>query len=77
MAMEFVEGVNVEQHTAKDSLLPFRKTLKVIADVAEALDFAHKADVIHRDIKPANIMLLKNGEVKVTDFGIAKAISPW
>ena len=75
MAMEFVEGVNVEQHTVKDNLLPFRKTLKVIADVAEALDFAHKADVIHRDIKPANIMLLENGEVKVTDFGIAKAIS--
>jgi CHASE2 domain-containing sensor protein/tRNA A-37 threonylcarbamoyl transferase component Bud32 len=75
MAMEFVEGVNIEQHTAKDNLLPFRKTLKVVADVAEALDFAHKAGVIHRDIKPANIMLLENGEVKVTDFGIAKAIS--
>ena len=75
MAMEYVEGVNIEQYTAKDNLLPFRKTLKVVADVAEALDFAHKADVIHRDIKPANIMLLENGEVKVTDFGIAKAIS--
>ena len=73
--LEFVEGVNIEQHTAKDNLLPFRKTLKIVADVAEALDFAHKAGVIHRDIKPANIMLLENGEVKVTDFGIAKAIS--
>jgi CHASE2 domain-containing sensor protein/tRNA A-37 threonylcarbamoyl transferase component Bud32 len=75
MAMEFVEGVSVEQHTVKGNLLSFRKTLKVIADVAEALDFAHNADVIHRDIKPANIMLLENGEVKVTDFGIAKAVS--
>ena len=75
MAMEFVEGISIEQHTSKGSLLPFRKTLEVIADVAEALDFAHKADVIHRDIKPANIMLLENGKVKVTDFGIAKAIS--
>lgn len=75
MAMEFVEGISVEQHTTKDNLLPFRKTLEVIADVAEALDFAHKADVIHRDIKPANIMLLENGGVKVTDFGIAKAVS--
>ena len=75
MAMEFVEGVSIEQYTAKDNLLPFRKTLEVVADVAEALDFAHKADIIHRDIKPANIMLLENGEVKVTDFGVAKAIS--
>ncbi|UCF56798.1 MAG: CHASE2 domain-containing protein [Deltaproteobacteria bacterium] len=75
MAMEFLEGVNLEKYIIKGNLLPFRKTLDVIADVAEALDFAHKADVIHRDIKPANIMLLKSGGVKVTDFGIAKAIS--
>ncbi len=75
IAMEFVEGVDVEEYANKDNLLPFRKTLEVIADVAEALDFAHKADVIHRDIKPANIILLENGGIKVTDFGIAKAIS--
>jgi serine/threonine-protein kinase len=75
MAMEFLEGENLEKYIIKDSLLPFMKILDVIAEVAEALDFAHKADVIHRDIKPANIMLLKNGGVKVTDFGIAKAIS--
>lgn len=75
MAMEFLEGMNLENFITKENLLPFRKILEVIADVAEALDFAHKADVIHRDIKPANIMLLKSGGVKVTDFGIAKAIS--
>lgn len=75
MAMEFLEGVNLEKYITKENLLPFRKALDVISEVAEALDFAHKADVIHRDIKPANIMLLKNGGIKVTDFGIAKAIS--
>ncbi len=75
MAMEFLEGENLEKYIFKENLLPFTKILDVIAEVAEALAFAHKADVIHRDIKPANIMLLKNGEVKVTDFGIAKAIS--
>lgn len=75
MAMEFLEGENLEKYIIKENLLPFTKILDVIAEVAEALDFAHGADVIHRDIKPANIMLLKNGGVKVTDFGIAKAIS--
>jgi serine/threonine-protein kinase len=75
MAMEFLEGENLEKHIIKDNLLSFGKILEIIAEVAKALHFAHKADVIHRDIKPANIMRLRNGGVKVTDFGIAKAIS--
>jgi serine/threonine-protein kinase len=75
MAMEFLEGENLEKYIIKENLLPFTKVLDIIAEVAKALDFAHRADVIHRDIKPANIMLLKNGGIKVTDFGIAKAIS--
>jgi CHASE2 domain-containing sensor protein/tRNA A-37 threonylcarbamoyl transferase component Bud32 len=75
MAMEYLEGENLEKFISKKNLLPLRKVLSVVASVAEALEFAHRADVIHRDIKPANIMLLKTGGVKVTDFGIAKAIS--
>jgi len=75
MAMELLEGEDLDKYIGKASLLPIRRVLDVIADIAEALDFAHKSDVIHRDIKPANIMLLKDGRVKVTDFGIAKAIS--
>jgi len=75
MAMEYLEGENLEKFINKKNLLPLRKVLSVVASVAEALEFAHRADVIHRDIKPANIMLLKTGGVKVTDFGIAKAIS--
>jgi len=75
MAMEYLEGDNLEKFISKKHLLPLRKVLVVVASVAEALEFAHRADVIHRDIKPANIMLLKTGGVKVTDFGIAKAIS--
>jgi CHASE2 domain-containing sensor protein/tRNA A-37 threonylcarbamoyl transferase component Bud32 len=75
MAMEYLEGENLEKFIGKKSLLPLRKVLSVVASVADALEFAHRADVIHRDIKPANIMLLKSGGVKVTDFGIAKAIS--
>ena len=75
MAMEYLEGEDLEKFVSKKNLLPLRKVLHIVASVAEALDFAHNADVIHRDIKPANIRLLKSGGVKVTDFGIARAIS--
>ncbi|MBN1849953.1 MAG: protein kinase [Deltaproteobacteria bacterium] len=75
MAMEYLEGEDLDKFIDKDTLLPLRKVLDIVAKVADALDFAHKNNVIHRDIKPANIMLLQNGQIKVTDFGIAKAIS--
>ena len=75
MAMGFLEGKDLDKYITKENLLPLYKVLKVVERVAEALDFAHQSNVIHRDIKPANIMLLDSGEVKVTDFGIAKAIS--
>ena len=75
MAMEYLEGEDLEKFVSKKNLLPMRKVLHLVASVAEALDFAHRAEVIHRDIKPANIRLLRRGGVKVTDFGIARAIS--
>ena len=75
MAMELLEGEDLEKHITPETLLPLRELLEVVASVADALDFAHKSGVIHRDIKPANIMLMKQGGVKVTDFGIAKAMS--
>jgi len=75
MAMEFLEGVDLHKYCRKGSLLPLRNVLFVISETALALDYAHKHGVIHRDIKPANIMLLKDGKVRVTDFGIAKAVS--
>lgn len=75
MVMEYLEGHDLEKFIRKRNLLPFRRILEVGASVADALEYAHGANVIHRDIKPANIMLLKTGGIKVTDFGIAKAIS--
>ena len=75
MAMELLEGEDLEHFCEKNSLLPLRKVLDIIAETADALDYACTQGVIHRDIKPGNIMLLKNGHIKVTDFGIAKAVS--
>jgi eukaryotic-like serine/threonine-protein kinase len=75
MAMELLEGKDLDYYCQKKNLLPLRRILDIIADSAEALDYAHSHGVIHRDVKPGNIMLLNDGKIKVTDFGIAKAVS--
>lgn len=72
IAMEYLDGDDLQKYTKKNNLLPMRKVLDHVADLAEALDYAHKKGIVHRDIKPANIMLLKSGVVKITDFGIAR-----
>jgi serine/threonine-protein kinase len=75
IAMELLSGNDLKDYTTKDKLLPVNETLETIAKVAEALDYAHQQSVVHRDIKPANIMRLKDGTIKVTDFGIARITS--
>ena len=76
IAMEFLNGENLVQSTHEESLLPIRRVLSIIAQVASALDYAHGKQVVHRDIKPANIILLKETKtIKVTDFGIARITS--
>jgi serine/threonine-protein kinase len=75
MAMEFLDGKDLSAHCNAKKLLPFADVLQIAADVADALAYAHKNDVVHRDIKPSNLMLLKNGSIKVTDFGIARVVN--
>ena len=75
MAMELLDGTDLTQYCQKESLLPHRDVMKIISSVAQALDYAHGNGVVHRDIKPANIMVLKSGDVKVTDFGIARVMA--
>ncbi len=75
IAMELLKGENLSEFCQKDTLLPIDRTLKVVASVAEALDYAHNQGVVHRDIKPANIILMENDRVKVADFGIAKVMT--
>ena len=72
MAMEYVEGDVLSRFGSKGQLLQVEEVLEIIANAAEALDFAHQRKIIHRDIKPANIMRTSEGQIKVMDFGIAK-----
>ncbi|MDY6905069.1 MAG: serine/threonine-protein kinase [Thermodesulfobacteriota bacterium] len=72
IAMEFLDGVSLEKHAKPKTLLPMRRVISYMADIAEGLDYAHQQGIVHRDIKPANIMLLSTGKIKITDFGIAR-----
>jgi serine/threonine protein kinase len=74
IAMEFIDGVGLDRVIAGDGRLPLERAAMLGAQVADALDFAHKNGVVHRDIKPANIMVEAGDRVKVTDFGIAKVM---
>jgi serine/threonine-protein kinase len=71
IAMEFLEGSTLLRFGRRKRLLPLRRLIRYMVQVAEALDYAHSQGVTHRDIKPANIMLMHSGQIKITDFGIA------
>jgi serine/threonine-protein kinase len=75
MAMEYLEGRELKDIIASGETLPLDRIVEITAQIADGLAFAHDNGVIHRDIKPANIMVLSNGCVKITDFGIAKMSS--
>jgi len=73
IAMEFLKGRDLAEHTKPGHLLPVNVVLSIISRVATALDYAHRQQVVHRDIKPANVMYEPSTDtVKVTDFGIAR-----
>jgi len=71
--MEFLAGKDLVPHTKPDNLLPLDKVLDIVIASANALDYAHKLNVVHRDIKPANIMYEPDSQTTtLTDFGIAR-----
>jgi serine/threonine protein kinase len=72
LAFEFVEGTDLAVRMDAAPPLSLREVLRIVRQVAEALDYAHRQGIVHRDIKPSNILLDTIGRVKVADFGIAK-----
>ena len=75
IAMEFVEGRELKDFFDADERFPMAEIVRIMGQLLEALDYSHRNGVVHRDIKPANIILLKDGTVKVADFGIARVES--
>ena len=72
MAMEYIQGVELRSLLVEGQPMGVAQALSVAAQVAEGLGYAHQQGVVHRDIKPANIMVVADGPVKITDFGIAR-----
>ena len=75
IVMELVQGKTLKQIITEDGVLSWKWSVKVAVQIASALEAAHKNNIIHRDIKPHNIIITEEGIAKVTDFGIAKAVS--
>ena len=75
IVMELIEGITLKQYMEKKGTLNWKETLHFAIQIAKALEHAHSRGVVHRDIKPHNVMVLKNGAVKVADFGIARMMS--
>jgi tRNA A-37 threonylcarbamoyl transferase component Bud32 len=74
IVMELVEGPTLRQLIDAQGGLPVLEVVRIGVQVADALDAAHRAGLVHRDVKPANVLVPPSGPVKVTDFGIAKAV---
>ncbi len=75
IVMELIDGITLKQYMEKKGILNWKETLHFAIQIAKALEHAHSRGIVHRDIKPHNVMVLKNGSVKVTDFGIAQVMS--
>ncbi|MFI5495402.1 Stk1 family PASTA domain-containing Ser/Thr kinase [Actinoplanes sp. NPDC051859] len=75
IVMEFVNGRTLKEVLAAEQRIQPRRALEMIADICAALEFSHRHGIIHRDIKPGNVMITQNGQVKVMDFGIARALA--
>ena len=72
--MKYLDGEPLDRILERDGQLSLARTVEIVGQVADALDYAHQNHVVHRDVKPANVVVDSRGRVTVTDFGIAKAL---
>jgi eukaryotic-like serine/threonine-protein kinase len=75
IVMEFVDGRTVRDLLIEGHRLLPERTLEIVSGVLRALEYSHQAGIVHRDIKPGNVMVTRNGDIKVMDFGIARAMN--
>ncbi|MCL6537327.1 MAG: Stk1 family PASTA domain-containing Ser/Thr kinase [Acidothermus sp.] len=75
IVMEYVDGRTLRDILKLEPHILPRRALEIVADVLDALDYSHRNGIVHRDIKPGNIMITRDGQVKVMDFGIARAVA--
>jgi serine/threonine-protein kinase len=75
IVMEFVNGRTLKELLQVEGRLMPRRALEIVAEICSALEFSHRHGIIHRDIKPGNVMLTQTGQIKVMDFGIARALA--
>ena len=72
IVMEYIDGITLKEYIGRQGIIEWKDTLHLTTQVLKALQHAHECGIVHRDIKPQNIMLLQDGTIKVTDFGIAR-----
>jgi len=72
IVMEYIDGITLKEYIEMQGVLDWKETLHLTTQILKALQHAHENGIVHRDIKPQNIMLLQDGTIKVTDFGIAR-----
>lgn len=72
IAMEYVQGNSLREYLSRGAAFDERDTVSIVAQLLDALEYAHSHDIWHRDIKPANILVMPSGRIKLTDFGIAR-----
>ena len=75
IAMEFLQGRELRDLLNEGKRMPVEQVINIVAQVAQGLAYAHEHGIVHRDVKPSNIMIVRDGHVKITDFGIARMAS--